>query len=64
MLEYNGVCLFVFSPVADLSKLLEETEKPAVSLQSEEKPKGLDLLGTFTASVRVFGMVSGFMLVF
>ncbi|KGL91278.1 Transforming acidic coiled-coil-containing protein 3, partial [Charadrius vociferus] len=37
-------------PVADLSKLLEEAEKPAVSLQNEEKPKGLDLLGTFTAS--------------
>ncbi|XP_062431229.1 transforming acidic coiled-coil-containing protein 3 isoform X2 [Rhea pennata] len=29
-------------------RLLEETEKPAVSLQNEEKPKGLDLLGTFT----------------
>ncbi|KFW06746.1 Transforming acidic coiled-coil-containing protein 3, partial [Eurypyga helias] len=37
-------------PVADLSKLHEEAEKPAVSLQSEEKPKGLDLLGTFTTS--------------
>ncbi|KAM6401354.1 transforming acidic coiled-coil-containing protein 3 isoform 2-T2 [Pluvialis apricaria] len=37
-------------PVADLSKLLEEAEKPAVSPQNEEKPKGLDLLGTFTAS--------------
>ncbi|KFP13452.1 Transforming acidic coiled-coil-containing protein 3, partial [Egretta garzetta] len=37
-------------PVADLSKLLEEAEKPAVSLQNEEKPKGLDLLGTFTTS--------------
>ncbi|KFZ65748.1 Transforming acidic coiled-coil-containing protein 3, partial [Podiceps cristatus] len=37
-------------PVADLSKLLEETEKPAVTLQNEEKPKGLDLLGTFTTS--------------
>ncbi|XP_010289544.1 PREDICTED: transforming acidic coiled-coil-containing protein 3 [Phaethon lepturus] len=37
-------------PVADLSKLLEEAEKPAVCLQSEEKPKGLDLLGTFTTS--------------
>ncbi|KAM9295805.1 transforming acidic coiled-coil-containing protein 3 isoform 1-T2 [Morus bassanus] len=36
-------------PVADLSKLLE-AEKPAVSLQDEEKPKGLDLLGTFTTS--------------
>uniref|UniRef100_A0A8B9S6M2 Transforming acidic coiled-coil containing protein 3 n=1 Tax=Apteryx owenii TaxID=8824 RepID=A0A8B9S6M2_APTOW len=31
--------------------LLEEAEKPAVSLQNEEKPKGLDLLGTFTTSV-------------
>ncbi|XP_041909354.1 transforming acidic coiled-coil-containing protein 3 isoform X1 [Corvus kubaryi] len=37
-------------PVADLSKLLEEAGKPLVSLQSEEKPKGLDLLGTFTTS--------------
>ncbi|XP_065591984.1 transforming acidic coiled-coil-containing protein 3 [Cyrtonyx montezumae] len=37
-------------PIADLSKLLEETEKPASSLQNEEKPKGLDLLGTFTTS--------------
>ncbi|XP_056345999.1 transforming acidic coiled-coil-containing protein 3 isoform X3 [Oenanthe melanoleuca] len=37
-------------PVADLSSLLEETGKPLVSLQSEEKPKGLDLLGTFTTS--------------
>ncbi|NXF82440.1 TACC3 protein, partial [Sclerurus mexicanus] len=37
-------------PVADLSKLLEEPEKPLVSLQTEEKPKGLDLLGTFTTS--------------
>ncbi|NXI85934.1 TACC3 protein, partial [Rhipidura dahli] len=37
-------------PVADLSKLLEETGKPLVSLQSEEKPKGLDLLGTFSTS--------------
>ncbi|KAF1458644.1 Transforming acidic coiled-coil-containing protein 3, partial [Spheniscus mendiculus] len=37
-------------PVADLSKLLEEAEKPAVSLQNEEKPRGLDLLGTFTTS--------------
>ncbi|NXB27682.1 TACC3 protein, partial [Eulacestoma nigropectus] len=36
-------------PVADLSKLLEEAGKPLVSLQSEEKPKGLDLLGTFTS---------------
>ncbi|KAM9237157.1 transforming acidic coiled-coil-containing protein 3 isoform 1-T5 [Leptosomus discolor] len=39
-------------PVADLTKLLPEAEKPAVSLQNEEKPKGLDLLGTFTTSVR------------
>ncbi|KFV06643.1 Transforming acidic coiled-coil-containing protein 3, partial [Pterocles gutturalis] len=37
-------------PVADLSKLLGETEKPAMSVQNEEKPKGLDLLGTFTTS--------------
>ncbi|NWX54661.1 TACC3 protein, partial [Promerops cafer] len=37
-------------PVADLSNLLEEAGKPLVSLQSEEKPKGLDLLGTFTTS--------------
>ncbi|NXU20003.1 TACC3 protein, partial [Pardalotus punctatus] len=37
-------------PVADLNKLFEEAGKPLVSLQSEEKPKGLDLLGTFTAS--------------
>ncbi|KAM8808675.1 transforming acidic coiled-coil-containing protein 3 [Eudromia elegans] len=37
-------------PVADLSSLLEEAEKPGVSLQNEEKPKGLDLLGTFTTS--------------
>ncbi|XP_035181410.1 transforming acidic coiled-coil-containing protein 3 isoform X1 [Oxyura jamaicensis] len=37
-------------PVSDLSKLLEEAEKPAASLQNEEKPKGLDLLGTFTTS--------------
>ncbi|XP_055569408.1 transforming acidic coiled-coil-containing protein 3 isoform X1 [Falco biarmicus] len=37
-------------PVADLSKLLKETENPAVNLQSEDKPKGLDLLGTFTTS--------------
>lgn len=35
-------------PISDLSKLLEETEKPTSSLQNEEKPKGLDLLGTFT----------------
>ncbi|XP_027765624.1 transforming acidic coiled-coil-containing protein 3-like isoform X2 [Empidonax traillii] len=38
------------SPVPDLSKLLEEPERPLVSLQDEEKPKGLDLLGTFTTS--------------
>ncbi|NXT69026.1 TACC3 protein, partial [Chaetops frenatus] len=37
-------------PVADLSNFLEEAGKPLVSLQSEEKPKGLDLLGTFTTS--------------
>ncbi|NXO93445.1 TACC3 protein, partial [Certhia brachydactyla] len=37
-------------PVADLSNLLQEDGKPLVSLQSEEKPKGLDLLGTFTTS--------------
>ncbi|NXG20708.1 TACC3 protein, partial [Grallaria varia] len=39
-----------YGPVADTSKLLEEPEKPLVSLQTEEKPKGLDLLGTFTTS--------------
>ncbi|XP_010016020.1 PREDICTED: transforming acidic coiled-coil-containing protein 3 [Nestor notabilis] len=38
------------SPVADSSKLLEEAEKPTVSLQNEEKTKGIDLLGTFTIS--------------
>ncbi|NXA66052.1 TACC3 protein, partial [Mohoua ochrocephala] len=37
-------------PAADLTKLLEEAGKPLVSLESEEKPKGLDLLGTFTTS--------------
>ncbi|NXE91091.1 TACC3 protein, partial [Menura novaehollandiae] len=37
-------------PVADINKLREEAGKPLVSLQSEEKPKGLDLLGTFTTS--------------
>ncbi|XP_009998540.1 PREDICTED: transforming acidic coiled-coil-containing protein 3 [Chaetura pelagica] len=37
-------------PVADLSKLFKEAEKPAESLPDEEKPKGLDLLGTFTTS--------------
>lgn len=52
-LEYNCVCLFIFSPASDLNKLLEETENPASSLQNEEKPKGLDLLGTFTTSVRM-----------
>ncbi|KAM6073233.1 transforming acidic coiled-coil-containing protein 3 isoform 3-T3 [Theristicus caerulescens] len=46
-------------PVADLSKLVEEAEKPAVILQNEEKPKGLDLLGTFTTSVRVSRMDTG-----
>ncbi|XP_068044568.1 transforming acidic coiled-coil-containing protein 3 isoform X2 [Anomalospiza imberbis] len=35
-------------PVADLSNVPEEAGKPLVSLQSDEKPKGLDLLGTFT----------------
>lgn len=56
--------MFVFSPVSDLSKLLEEAEKPAASLQNEEKPKGLDLLGTFTTSVRMSGVMLGFMLLF
>lgn len=56
--------MFIFSPVADISKSLEEAEKPAVNLQNEEKPKGLDLLGTFTTSVRVSRMVSGFLLIF
>ncbi|XP_054488470.2 transforming acidic coiled-coil-containing protein 3 isoform X1 [Agelaius phoeniceus] len=37
-------------PVADLSNVPEEAGKPLVSLESEEKPKGLDLLGTFTTS--------------
>ncbi|NWV72036.1 TACC3 protein, partial [Malurus elegans] len=37
-------------PVADLDKLFEEAGKPLVSLQSEEKPKGLVLLETFTTS--------------
>lgn len=63
-LEYNGLCLFVFSPLAELSKLMEEAEKPAVSLQNEEKPKGLDLLGTFTTPVRVPRVVPSFMLGF
>lgn len=58
------LCLFVFSPVSDLSKLLEEAEKPAVSLQNEEKPKGLDLLGTFTTSVRMSGVILGLMSLF
>ncbi|XP_041258928.1 transforming acidic coiled-coil-containing protein 3 isoform X1 [Onychostruthus taczanowskii] len=35
-------------PVADLSQMPEEAGNPLVSLESEEKPKGLDLLGTFT----------------
>ncbi|NXX84455.1 TACC3 protein, partial [Urocolius indicus] len=35
--------------VTDLSKLLE-AEQPTVSSQKEEKPEGLDLLGTFTTS--------------
>ncbi|KAF2985107.1 hypothetical protein EK904_000638 [Melospiza melodia maxima] len=37
-------------PVVDLSAVPEEAGKPLVSLESEEKPKGLDLLGTFTTS--------------
>ncbi|XP_063257534.1 transforming acidic coiled-coil-containing protein 3 isoform X1 [Prinia subflava] len=37
-------------PVADSSNFVEEAGKPLVSLESEEKPKGLDLLGTFTTS--------------
>ncbi|CAN8208019.1 unnamed protein product [Coccothraustes coccothraustes] len=37
-------------PVADLSNVPEEAGKPLVSLESEEKPKGLDLLGTFSTS--------------
>ncbi|XP_071609389.1 transforming acidic coiled-coil-containing protein 3 isoform X2 [Heliangelus exortis] len=41
---------FQHGPVADLSKLFEEAEKPGVSLQNEEKPKGLDLLGILTTS--------------
>lgn len=57
------LCLFICSPAADLSNLLEETGKPLVSLQSEEKPKGLDLLGTFPAPVRVSRMLSSFMLI-
>jgi len=62
-LEYNRVCLFIFSPISDLSKLLEETEKPTSSLQNEEKPKGLDLLGTFTTPVRMSGMMRSFTLI-
>ncbi|KAM6345684.1 transforming acidic coiled-coil-containing protein 3 isoform 1-T2 [Podargus strigoides] len=46
-------------PVADLSKFLEEAEKPAVSLQNEAKPKGLDLLGTLTTSASVSKMDTG-----
>ncbi|XP_030803892.1 transforming acidic coiled-coil-containing protein 3 [Camarhynchus parvulus] len=42
-------------PVADLSNVPEEAGKPLVDLQSEEKPKGLDLLGTFTTSVKDAG---------
>ncbi|XP_061847801.1 transforming acidic coiled-coil-containing protein 3 isoform X3 [Colius striatus] len=37
--------------VTDPSKLLE-AEQPTVSSQKEEKPKGLDLLGTFTTSIQ------------
>ncbi|XP_066173456.1 transforming acidic coiled-coil-containing protein 3 isoform X1 [Sylvia atricapilla] len=37
-------------PVADFSNFVEEDGKPLVSIQSEEKPKGLDLLGTYTTS--------------
>ncbi|KFP75833.1 Transforming acidic coiled-coil-containing protein 3 [Acanthisitta chloris] len=37
-------------PAADLSTLLEEAEKPLVSLHDDEKPKGLDLLGTLASS--------------
>lgn len=57
------LCLFIFRPVADLSTVPEEAGKPLVSLESDEKAKGLDLLGTFTTSVRVSGMLSGFMLI-
>uniref|UniRef100_A0A8B9F4D9 Transforming acidic coiled-coil containing protein 3 n=1 Tax=Amazona collaria TaxID=241587 RepID=A0A8B9F4D9_9PSIT len=39
-----------YGPVADSSKLLEKAEKPAASPQNDEKPKGIDLLGTFTSS--------------
>ncbi|XP_074390239.1 transforming acidic coiled-coil-containing protein 3-like [Zonotrichia albicollis] len=37
-------------PVADLSTVPEEAGKPVVSLKSDEKAKGLHLLGTFTTS--------------
>ncbi|XP_074848422.1 transforming acidic coiled-coil-containing protein 3 isoform X2 [Carettochelys insculpta] len=52
--ETIGTCVintpFQSGPLSDLSKLSLETTKPAVkSLQNEEKPKGLDLLGTFPA---------------
>uniref|UniRef100_A0A8C3SD76 Transforming acidic coiled-coil containing protein 3 n=1 Tax=Chelydra serpentina TaxID=8475 RepID=A0A8C3SD76_CHESE len=41
---------FQSGPLSDFSRLPLETPKPAVkSLQIEEKPKGLDLLGTFPA---------------
>ncbi|KAH1170171.1 transforming acidic coiled-coil-containing protein 3 isoform X1 [Mauremys mutica] len=41
---------FQSGPLSDFSRLPLETPKPAVkSLQNEEKPKGLDLLGTFPA---------------
>ncbi|XP_074396564.1 transforming acidic coiled-coil-containing protein 3 isoform X2 [Zonotrichia albicollis] len=39
-----------FRPVADLSTVPEEAGRPLVSLESEEKPEGLDLLGTCTTS--------------
>ncbi|KAM6270029.1 transforming acidic coiled-coil-containing protein 3 isoform 2-T3 [Porphyrio hochstetteri] len=37
-------------PVADLCTLLVEAEEPAVNIQNEEKPQGLDLLGTLTVT--------------
>ncbi|XP_006134802.2 transforming acidic coiled-coil-containing protein 3 isoform X2 [Pelodiscus sinensis] len=41
---------FQSGPLSDLGIVSLETPKPAVkSLQNEEKPKGLDLLGTFSA---------------
>uniref|UniRef100_A0A8C3F4K4 Transforming acidic coiled-coil containing protein 3 n=1 Tax=Chrysemys picta bellii TaxID=8478 RepID=A0A8C3F4K4_CHRPI len=41
---------FQSGPLSDFSRLPLETPKPAMkSLQNEEKPKGLDLLGTFPA---------------